>query len=57
MSGIPVLVLGNKNDLPEALNAEQLIDRLGLASITTKKFRVIPFQRRIKIIWILRFNG
>ena len=37
MSGIPVLVLGNKNDLPDALNAEQLIDRLGLATITTQE--------------------
>lgn len=37
MAGIPVLVLGNKNDLPDALNAEQLIDRLGLASITTQE--------------------
>lgn len=25
---IPVLVLGNKNDLPEALTADQLIDAL-----------------------------
>ncbi len=37
MAGIPVLVLGNKNDLPEALNAEQLIDRLGLASVTAQE--------------------
>lgn len=37
MAGIPVLVLGNKNDLPEALNAEQLIDRLNLAGITTQE--------------------
>ncbi len=28
LEGIPVLILGNKNDLPESLNAEQLIDAL-----------------------------
>lgn len=28
LAGIPVLVLGNKNDLPSALTAEQLIDKL-----------------------------
>lgn len=30
LSGIPVLVLGNKNDLTNALTAEQLIDKLYL---------------------------
>lgn len=28
LNGIPILVLGNKNDLPNALSAEQLIDKL-----------------------------
>ena len=28
LAGIPVLVLGNKNDLPGALSVEQVIDRL-----------------------------
>lgn len=28
LAGIPVLVLGNKNDLEDALSAEQLIDKL-----------------------------
>lgn len=28
LAGIPVLVLGNKNDLPNALSAEQLIEKL-----------------------------
>eukprot|EP00192_Tetraselmis_astigmatica_P019906 CAMPEP_0117681878 /NCGR_PEP_ID=MMETSP0804-20121206/19268_1 /TAXON_ID=1074897 /ORGANISM="Tetraselmis astigmatica, Strain CCMP880" /LENGTH=190 /DNA_ID=CAMNT_0005491767 /DNA_START=145 /DNA_END=717 /DNA_ORIENTATION=+ len=30
LSGIPLLVLGNKNDLEEALSANELIDRLEL---------------------------
>ena len=28
LAGIPILVLGNKNDLPGALTVEQVIDRL-----------------------------
>lgn len=34
LAGIPVLVLGNKNDLPNALAAEQLIEHLGLDKIS-----------------------
>lgn len=30
LSSIPLLVLGNKNDLPEALSASELIARLDL---------------------------
>lgn len=37
LAGIPVLVLGNKNDLSGALTAEQLVERLGLASVTTQE--------------------
>lgn len=37
LNGIPVLVLGNKNDLPGALSAEQLINKLGLATITSQE--------------------
>jgi ADP-ribosylation factor-like protein 8 len=33
LQNIPVLVLGNKNDLPEALNGDQLIEALDLASL------------------------
>jgi len=28
LAGIPLLVLGNKNDLPEAISVEQLIDQM-----------------------------
>ena len=37
LAGIPVLVLGNKNDLAGALTAEQLVERLGLANVTTQE--------------------
>lgn len=33
LAGIPLLVLGNKNDLPEALSANELIARLGLKEV------------------------
>ncbi|RUS26350.1 ADP-ribosylation factor family-domain-containing protein [Jimgerdemannia flammicorona] len=35
LANIPVLVLGNKNDLPDALNVEQLIDVLHIISSFT----------------------
>ncbi|KAJ3208042.1 ADP-ribosylation factor-like protein 8B [Dinochytrium kinnereticum] len=37
LASIPVLVLGNKNDLPGALTVEQIIDQLGLKSITSRE--------------------
>jgi len=33
LSGIPLLVLGNKNDLPEAVGVEELIERLDLRTL------------------------
>eukprot|EP01119_Soliformovum_irregulare_P007452 TRINITY_DN1987_c0_g1_i2.p1 TRINITY_DN1987_c0_g1~~TRINITY_DN1987_c0_g1_i2.p1 ORF type:complete len:139 (+),score=39.87 TRINITY_DN1987_c0_g1_i2:309-725(+) len=37
LAGIPVLVLANKNDLPEALAAEDIISALSLKSITGRE--------------------
>jgi ADP-ribosylation factor-like protein 8 len=37
LGGIPLLVLGNKNDLPKALGTDQLIERLELKSITGRE--------------------
>lgn len=37
LAHIPVLILGNKNDLPDALSAELLIDTLGLTEITGRE--------------------
>lgn len=37
LQGIPLLVLGNKNDLPGALGTAQLIGRMGLESITGRE--------------------
>ncbi|KAJ3034789.1 ADP-ribosylation factor-like protein 8B [Rhizophlyctis rosea] len=37
LANIPVLVLGNKNDLPNALSVEEVIEQLGLKSITNRE--------------------
>jgi len=37
LKGIPLLVLGNKNDLPGALGTPELIDRLGLKSLKERE--------------------
>jgi len=33
----PTLVLGNKNDLPAAIGVDELIERLGLKSLTNRE--------------------
>jgi GTPase SAR1 family protein len=44
---IPVLVLGNKNDLPEALSVDELIEKLNLKALTNREVRAgLPKQRR-----------
>jgi ADP-ribosylation factor-like protein 8 len=37
LANIPVLVLGNKNDLAEALTVDQIIDQLDLKSIASRE--------------------
>ncbi|CDQ73388.1 unnamed protein product [Oncorhynchus mykiss] len=37
LQGIPVLVLGNKRDLPSALDEKQLIEKLNLAAIQDRE--------------------
>jgi len=37
LAGIPVLVLGNKSDLPNALKVQELIDRLELTKVTGRE--------------------
>ncbi|CAD6577300.1 MAG: hypothetical protein CYPHOPRED_000216 [Cyphobasidiales sp. Tagirdzhanova-0007] len=39
LSGIPILVLCNKSDLPNALKVEELIDRLELSKVTGRECR------------------
>jgi len=42
LAGIPILVLGNKNDLPGALSVEQIIDRLYGRPRTLARVDVLP---------------
>jgi len=37
LEGIPLLVLGNKSDLPNKLSVDELIDALGLKSVTHRE--------------------
>ena len=37
LDGIPLLVLGNKSDLPEKLSVDDLIEVMGLKSITRRE--------------------
>jgi ADP-ribosylation factor-like protein 8 len=39
LEGIPVLILGNKNDLPAAIGVDELIERLALKSIANREVR------------------
>lgn len=62
LAGIPVLVLGNKNDLDTALTAEQLVERLGLASITTQEVSCYSISAKnqvnidITLQWLLKHS-
>jgi len=37
LASIPILVLGNKNDLPEAMGVDEIIEKLNLKSITGRE--------------------
>jgi ADP-ribosylation factor-like protein 8 len=37
LAGIPVLVLGNKKDLPTAMDEKELIQRMNLSSVTDRE--------------------
>jgi ADP-ribosylation factor-like protein 8 len=49
LHGIPVLVLGNKNDLEGALTAEQLIEQMGLAGVTTQQVSCYSISAKNKV--------
>ncbi|PJF18259.1 Small GTP-binding protein domain-containing protein [Paramicrosporidium saccamoebae] len=60
LTGIPVLVLGNKNDLDGALTAEQLVDRLGLSTVATQEVSCYSISAKnqvnidITLQWLMR---
>ena len=41
LRGIPLLVFANKQDLPNAISADELTDRLGMNGITNREWKVI----------------
>merc|ERR1711871_937626 len=63
LSGIPVLVLGNKNDLPGALNTDELVEHMGLRSIQDREVAVYSISAKnqtnidITLQWILKHSG
>jgi len=60
LNGIPLLVLGNKNDLPGALSTGELIDRLDLKSLHRREVCVYSISCKnqnnidITIEWLTR---
>lgn len=49
LHGIPVLVLGNKNDLEGALTAEQLIEKMELGTVTTQQVSCYSISAKNKV--------
>lgn len=49
LAGIPVLVLGNKNDLPEAVGVEGLVQHLELESITGREVCCYSISAKNKV--------
>ena len=46
MSGTPLLLLGNKNDLPNALGAQELADYMELQKITDRPVGVFSVSAK-----------
>lgn len=48
LAGIPLLVLGNKNDLPGAVGTAELIERLGLKGLKEREVCVYSISCKVK---------
>jgi ADP-ribosylation factor-like protein 8 len=59
---IPVLVLGNKNDLPEALSVDELIEKLNLKALTNREVCCYSISAKnqvnmdITIDWLIKHS-
>ena len=42
LRGVPLLVMANKQDLPDALETEHVADKLGLDTVTDRKWHIQP---------------
>ena len=47
MSGKPILLFGNKQDLPKALSSEQLTLSLGLTAMRNARHNVVPCTAKV----------
>ncbi|CAG8539891.1 17598_t:CDS:2 [Acaulospora colombiana] len=50
LANIPVLVLGNKNDLPEALPVEQIIEKMDLRSIDNREVSCYSISAKNQLV-------
>jgi ADP-ribosylation factor-like protein 8 len=63
LAGIPLLVLGNKNDLSEAIGVEELIEKLDLKSITGREVCCYSISAKSKknlditLDWLIRTSN
>ena len=54
LSGIPLLVLGNKNDLPEAVTAEELMDTLFVACFSFMMYGSLTIMCMVHVLCFLQ---
>ena len=52
MAGIPVLVLGNKRDLPGALDEHGLIEKMNLNAIQVRTHNALIVPKSYKILFL-----
>eukprot|EP00004_Rigifila_ramosa_P023671 TRINITY_DN667_c0_g1_i1.p1 TRINITY_DN667_c0_g1~~TRINITY_DN667_c0_g1_i1.p1 ORF type:complete len:209 (-),score=54.50 TRINITY_DN667_c0_g1_i1:239-802(-) len=63
VAGIPLLVLGNKNDLPEALSVDDLIERLDLKSLSGREVCCYSISAKnqvnidVTIDWLIKHSN
>mmetsp|Transcript_2111 Transcript_2111/g.4910 ORF Transcript_2111/g.4910 Transcript_2111/m.4910 type:complete len:188 (-) Transcript_2111:75-638(-) len=63
LAGIPLLVLGNKNDLPHAIGVEELIDKLNLKAITGREVCCYSISAKesvnldVTLQWLIKHSG
>ncbi|KAJ1554141.1 ADP-ribosylation factor-like protein 8A, partial [Cladochytrium tenue] len=63
LANIPVLVLGNKNDLPGALTVEQVIDQMGLRAISNREVSCYSISAKnsvnidLTLQWLMKHAG
>lgn len=63
LTNIPLLVLGNKNDLPNALTVEQVIDRMDLKSVRNREVSCYSISSKnqvnidLTLQWLIKHAG